>query len=80
MDLTDPALWIALGLGVCGFLVYMKLQRPAPPLPHCQDSDLQMERQEEIVDSDNPERQFIPGEREAYFRCPRCRCRVRARY
>jgi hypothetical protein len=39
-----------------------------------------MERQEDIVDSENPERRFIPGEREAYFRCPRCRQRARARY
>jgi hypothetical protein len=39
-----------------------------------------LERQEEIVDPDNPERRFIPGEREAYFRCPRCGQRRRARY
>ena len=80
MDFTDPALWAALVLGVLGFVVYAKT-RPKPlPVPRCADCRLAMERQEEIVDSDNPERRFIPGEREAYFACPRCNERTRARY
>jgi hypothetical protein len=80
VDFTDPALWIALLVGLVGFVVYAKLQPPPPPKPRCRECDLAMEQEEEIVDSENPERRFIPGQREAYFRCPRCRRRTRARY
>ena len=80
MDLFDPALWVALVLGVLGFVVYAKLRPKPPAAPRCADCDLAMERQEEIVDSENPERRFIPGEREAYFACPQCHQRARARY
>jgi len=80
VDFADPALWVALVVGVLGYVVYVKLQPAPPPLPHCSECNVSMERDEEIVDPDNPERRFIPGEREAYFRCPRCSRRKRARY
>ena len=80
MDFADPALWVALLVGVLGFVVYAKLLPSPPAVPRCQECDLAMEREEEVVDPDNPERRFIPGQREAYFRCPRCRQRLRARY
>jgi hypothetical protein len=80
LDLSDPALWAALVLGVLGFVVYAKLRVKPPPLPRCAECGLTMEREEEIVDAENPERRFIPGEREAYFACPRGHRRTRARY
>ncbi len=80
MDLTDPALLIALVAGVVGFVLFIKLQ-PAPPAPpQCRDCDVRMDLEEEIVDPDHPEQRYVPGERRGWFRCPRCRRRVRARY
>jgi hypothetical protein len=80
LDLADPAFLIALALGVVGFALYMKLQPPPPRVPQCLDCGREMERGDEYVDPENPERRFIPGERQAYFHCPSCRRRVRARY
>jgi len=80
VNFSDPALWVALLVGVLLVVVWTRLQPPPAPEPRCLDCDLILERQEEIVDPENPERRFIPGEREAYFRCPRCGQRRRARY
>jgi len=80
VNLGDPAFLLALALGVLGVVIYLKLQPPPRPLPHCRECNLPMERGEEIVDPDHPELRYIPGERQAYFYCPRCRRRVRARY
>ena len=80
MDLTDPALLVALFLGALGFVLFMKMQTPPPKPLECKNCAVRMDLDEEIVDPDNPEQRFIPGERRGWFRCPRCRHRVRARY
>jgi hypothetical protein len=80
VDLADPAFLIALVVGVLLFLLAMKLRTPAPEPLRCADCNRRMDLEEEIVDYDNPERSFVPGERRGWFRCPQCRRRVRARY
>ena len=80
MDLADPAFLIALMVGVLLFVLVVKLQRPGLKPLRCADCNRRMDLEEAIVDYDNPERNHIPGERRGWFRCPRCRRRVRARY
>jgi hypothetical protein len=80
VDLTDPALLVALVVGVLSFLLFAKLRTPPPKPLACINCAVPMDLEEEIEDPDNPERRFIPGERRGWFRCPRCRHRVRAWY
>ncbi|MBX5491188.1 MAG: hypothetical protein IRZ14_08505 [Chloroflexi bacterium] len=80
MDLTDPALLVALVLGILLVVVYARLQPPPRPLPRCQRCGVEMERGEQIVDPEHPEHRFIPGVREAWFTCPQCGTRRQARY
>ena len=80
MNLADPALLIALAVGVIGFVLYMKLQPRPPKVPECSSCGQAMERGDEIVDPEHPERRYIPGDRLAYFHCHQCQRRVRARY
>ena len=80
MDLTDPALLVALFASALIFVLSMKMRRPPPKPLECRNCAIPMDLEEEIVDYDNPEQRFIPGERRGWFRCPRCRHRVRARY
>jgi hypothetical protein len=80
VDLTDPALLIALLVGVLGFVLFMKLQPKAPDPLRCADCNRKMELEEPIIDYDNPERAYVPGERRGWFRCPECRRRVKGIY
>ena len=80
MNLADPALMVALVLGVVGFVLYVKLQPTPPPLPRCQDCNQEMVQGDLIVDPEHPETRYVPGDREAYFTCPHCQRRVRARF
>ena len=80
MDLSDPALLLALLLGVAGFVLYAKTRPPPPKPPRCRACDLEMERGDEIVDAEHPETRYIPGERQAHFHCPRCRWQRVTRY
>ena len=80
MDLTDPALLVALALGVGGFVWFLKTRKTEPdPIP-CPDCREPLELEQELVDPDHPELQYIPGERRGIFVCPRCGKRVRGRY
>ncbi len=80
MDLSDPAFLLALVLSVAGLAAYLKL-RPREPEPlRCPDCQKPMELDEEIIDPDNPELRYVPGERRGVFLCPECHKRVRARY
>jgi hypothetical protein len=80
VNLADPAFLIALAIGILGFVVYARLQPRPPKTPECLECGETMERGEPIPDPEHPEHRFIPGEREAYFKCPRCGRQVRARY
>jgi len=80
VNLTDPAFLIALVVGVGGVVLYLKTRRGEPPPPRCPDCDEPLELEQEIVDPENPELRFVPGERRGYFRCLECGKRVRLRY
>lgn len=80
MNLTDPALLIALAVGVLLVGAYVKLQPRPPQPPQCPNCGTALDLEEEIVDPENPELRYIPGERRGWFRCVQCRYRVRARY
>jgi hypothetical protein len=80
VDLTDPALLAALALGVLLVVVLVRLQPPPLPPPRCDRCRLEMERREELVDPEHPEHRFIRGARTAWFACPQCGARRRARY
>ncbi len=80
MNLSDPALIVALVLGVLGLLVFVKLKPRGPAPLKCPECHEPLELEEEIIDPDNPELRYVPGERQGYFRCLECNKRVRARY
>ncbi len=80
MDLTDPALLIALGVGVALLALFIKLQTPGLKPPQCASCGRVMELDEEITDPENPEQHYVPGERRGWFRCLVCNRRIRARY
>jgi hypothetical protein len=80
VNLVDPAFLIAVALGILGFVVYTRVQPRPPKTPECLECGVTMEQGDTIADPEHPEHRFIPGEREAYFSCPRCGRRVLARY
>ncbi|HLI29033.1 MAG TPA: hypothetical protein VKZ60_18350 [Chloroflexota bacterium] len=80
VDLLDPALWVALALGVLLVVLLVRLQPPPLPPPRCERCGLAMERREQIIDPEHPEHRFIRGVRVAWFACPRCGARRRAHY
>lgn len=80
MDLTDPALLVALLLGVLAVFIVVRLQPKPLPVPHCRACEEPMERDEIIVDPEHPEHRYVPGEREAWFVCRECGERRRARF
>ena len=80
MDWADPALFVALALGAGVVLIFARLQPKPPAPPRCLACNELLERGEEIADSENPEHRYIAGQREAWFSCPRCGDKRRARY
>ena len=80
MDFTDPALWVAIGLGVLAVLAYARFGPKPRPVPTCKDCEEELIREQEIVDEEHPELRHIAGERRAWVRCPQCNRRSRWRY
>jgi uncharacterized protein YbaR (Trm112 family) len=80
VNLTDPAFLIALALGVGGFVWYLKTRKGEPEPLRCPDCREPLELEQEIIDPENPELRYIPGERRGQFVCRKCGKRVRGRY
>ena len=78
MDLTDPALLIALIVGVSLLALIFRFLLPKPP--RCPDCDERLQLDQEVVDPENPERRYVEGDRRGYFVCPECGKRTLRRF
>ena len=78
-DLLDPALLVALAVGVLGVVVFVRL-RASPRAPRCAECNLPMVRDEDILDAENPELRHVEGYRQAWFTCRQCGTRKRGTY
>jgi hypothetical protein len=80
VDLSDPSLLVALALGVGLFALYVAIRPKSRRPPRCPRCDAETVRGDEIIDPESLDTRHIEGARQAYFNCPECGYRVRARY